>query len=100
MVSILLALRVAARAPQGCRGKQPLTFRMFSKCASRMLLSSRERRPELPTQGLWDAETQGGHIWVPKETQRLGNSENIIGKNRRLRESDAGTGLPAVPFLS
>lgn len=56
-------------SPTGVQKKQPLTFRMFSKCASRMLLSTRERRPELPTQGLWDAETRAvtfGSLRRPK----------------------------------
>lgn len=40
------------------------------------------RRPELPIQGLWDAGAQGGHIWVPKETQRRrGIGQGSVGQS-------------------
>lgn len=57
-------------SPTGEQRRQPLTSRMFPKCASRMLLSTRERRPELPTQGLWDAEAQSVKFGSPGDVRR------------------------------
>lgn len=88
------------RSLTGVQRKQPRTSWMFSKCASRMLLSTRERRPMLPTQGLWDAEAQGSHIWVPKETQRLGCRRTLSGRTGAFSTVTQTRACLAAPFLS
>lgn len=64
---------------RGVQRRQPLPSRMTSKCANLMLLSTTWATPRAAD---GDAEVQGGHIWVLKETQRRrGTSQSSIGKN-------------------